>query len=200
MILRRERSLKNNVYSTKTSFVNYGKKDESGAIDTNIAAEEAKIIDDFGAPKVSIGGSFLGAVKVTDKEVKDKKVKVVEVVKTTYETKQELENEPDEAGVVKIDFVLTVNEINLDETFATSLSINADSTKEIGGLTAEQVAEAKCKIFEKVIQDRAEKKILEYKEKLTDFETGFANKDNFEEFEIPVVLFIKRKDDINCNY
>ena len=74
MILRRERSLKNNVYFTKTSFVNYGKKDESGAIDKNIAAEEAKIIDDFGAPKVSIGGLFLGTAKVTDGKV--------EVVKT----------------------------------------------------------------------------------------------------------------------
>ena len=178
MILRRERSLKNNVYFTKTSFVNYGRKDVSGVIDKNIAAEEAKIIDDFGAPKVSIGGLFLGTAKVTDGKV--------EVVKT-FETKEEFEAETVEVGVVKIDFVLTVNEVNLDETFATSLSINAGSTKEIEGLTAEQVAEAKCLIFEKVIQDRAEKKILEYKEKLTDFENGFANAANFEEFEIPVV-------------
>ena len=183
MILRRERSLKNNVYFTKTSFVNYGKKDESGVIDTNIAAEEAKIIDDFGAPKVSIGGLFLGTVKkVTDENGKVE----VEVAKTSFETKKELEDDKEE-GVVKIDFVLTANEINLDNTFNAALSINANSTKEIEGLTAEQVAEAKCKIFEKVIQDRAENKILEYKEKLTDFETGFANKDNFEEFEIPVV-------------
>lgn len=190
MILRRERSLKNNVYFTKTSFVNYGRKDVSGVIDTNIAAEEAKIIDDFGAPKVSVGGLFLGTVKkVTDENGKVE----VEVVKTTFKTKQELVDEPDEEGVVKIDFVLTANEINLDETFATSLSINANSTKEILDndkkvlLTAEQVAEAKCKIFEKVIQDRAENKILEYKEKLTDFENGFANTKNFEEFEIPVL-------------
>ena len=189
MILRRERSLKNNVYSTKTSFVNYGRKDVSGAIDTNIAAEEAKIIDDFGAPKVSIGGLFLGTVKkVTDENGKVE----VEVAKTSFETKKELEDDKEE-GVVKIDFVLTANEINLDNTFNAALSINANSTKEILDdkntvlLTAEQVAEAKCKIFEKVIQERAEKKILEYKEKLTDFETGFANKDNFEEFVIPVV-------------
>ena len=184
MILRRERSLKNNIYFTKTSFVNYGKKDESGAIDTNVAAEEAKIIDDFGAPKVSIGGLFLGTAKVTDGKV--------EVVKT-FETEEKFKTEPDAEGVVKIDFVLTANEINLDNTFNAALSINANSSKEILDdkntvlLTAEQVAEAKCKIFEKVIQDRAEKKILEYKEKLTDFETGFANKDNFEEFEIPVL-------------
>ena len=189
MILRRERSLKNNVYSTKTSFVNYGRKDVSGTIDKNIAAEEAKIIDDFGAPKVSVGGLFLGTVKVTtDEKGKEK----VEVVKTTFETKQELDND-DEAGVVKIDFVLAMNEVNLDNTFSVALSINANSTKAILGddgtvlLTAEQVAEAKCKIFEKVIQTRAENKINEYKAKLTDFETAFDKKANFEEFEIPVI-------------
>ena len=177
MILRRERSLKNNVYSTKTSFVNYGKKDVSGVIDKKIAAEEAEIIDNFGAPKVSIGGLFLGTVKVTDEDGDGKEK--VEVVKTTFKTKQELADD-DEAGVFKIDFVLAANEINLDNTFNAALSINANSTKGIEGLTAEQVAEAKCKIFEKVIQDRAENKILEYKKKLTDFEN------EFEEFEIPL--------------
>ena len=178
MILRRERSLKNNVYFTKTSFVSYGRKDD---IDKKNAAEEAKIIDDFGAPKLSVGGSFSGTVKVTDGKV--------EVVK--IETEGEIEVEE---GAVKIDFVLAMNEVNLDNTFSAALSINANSTKEIRDnntntvlLTAEQVAEAKCKIFEKVIQDRAEKKIKEYKAKLTDFETAFDKKANFEEFEIPVI-------------
>ena len=169
MILRRERSLKNNVYFTKTFFVKYGTSD---AIDGNSAAEEARIIDDFGAPKVSVGGSFSGIVKVTD----DGKVEVVE------------KEEPTEADEVKIEFVLAMNEVNLDNTFSAALSINANSTKAIRDdkdnnkvlLTAEQVAEAKCKIFEKVIKDRAEKKILEYKKKSTDFEN------EFEEFEIPV--------------
>ena len=170
MILRKERSLKNNVYSTKISFVSYGSKDKSsGAIDKTIAAQEAKIIDDFGAPKVSVGGSFLGTVKVTD----DGKVEVVN------------EEKPEEGVVIK--FVLPVNEINLDNTFATSLSIDAGSTKEIEVLTAEQVAEAKCKIFEETIQNRAGKKILEYKKKLTNFETAFDDEANFEEFEIPVI-------------
>ena len=177
MILRRERSLKNNVYFTKTSFVSYGRKDD---IDKENAAEEAKIIDDFGAPKVSVGGSFSGTVKVTDGKV--------EVVK--IETEGEIEAGTDE---VKIEFVLAMNEVNLDNTFSVALSINANSTKAILGddgtvlLTAEQVAEAKCKIFEKVIQTRAENKINEYKAKLTDFETAFDKKANFEEFEIPVI-------------
>ena len=179
MILRRERSLKNNVYSTKTSFVDYGKKDVSGAIDKSIAAEEAKIIDDFGAPKLSVGGLFLATVSAANNKVTIEKI---------FDKKEEYDLEVQGNGIAKVDFVLAMNEVNLDNTFSVALSINANSTKGIEGLTAEQVAEAKCKIFEQVIQDRAEKKILEYKEKLTDFENGFANEKSSEEFEIPVLI------------
>ena len=179
MILRRERSLKNNVYSTKTSFVDYGKKDVSGAIDKSIAAEEAKIIDDFGAPKLSVGGWFFATVSAANNEVTIEKI---------FDKKEDYDLEVPGNGIAKVDFVLAMNEVNLDNTFSAALSINANSTKAIRDdkdnnkvlLTAEQVAEAKCKIFEKVIKDRAEKKILEYKKKSTDFEN------EFEEFEIPV--------------
>ena len=183
MILRRERSLKNNVYSTKTSFVDYGKKDVSGAIDKSIAAEEAKIIDDFGAPKLSVGGWFFATVSAANNEVTIEKI---------FDKKEDYDLEVPGNGIAKVDFVLAMNEVNLDNTFSAALSINANSTKEIldNGtvlLTAEQVAEAKCKIFEKIIQDRAENKIKEYKAKLTDFETAFDDEANFEEFEIPVI-------------
>ena len=168
----------NETLELQSSFSSF-KKDEFGVIDESIAAEEAKIIDDFGAPKVSIGGSFSGTVKKVTDEKGKVKVEVVE------------DSEPE---AVKIDFVLAMNEVNLDNTFSAALSINANSTKEILDsntntvlLTAEQVAEAKCKIFEKIIQDRAENKIKEYKAKLTDFETAFADEANFEEFEIPVI-------------
>ena len=62
MILRRERSLKNNVYFTKTSFVAYGRKDESGVIDQKNAAEEANAPE--AAPNAAAGSTVVEISKI----------------------------------------------------------------------------------------------------------------------------------------
>lgn len=177
MILKKERTLKNKLFTTNISFVAYGKRDDSEVIDKELAAQEEKIVDDFGAPLILTGGQFSGIVKIVDRKV---------ILVKVFDTSEELKSYEKQAGEEAVEFILTNTKVELKSGFETSFTADATKTNAVGTLTPEQVAEAKCLIFEKLIQKRAQELIEAYKEKLTDFETGLANT-NAEEFTIPIL-------------
>ena len=173
MIFKKERNLQNKVFSTKISFVNYGAKDSAGNLYKAVAEQEEKLIDDFGAPTVKVGGQFIGHVKL-------------EADKLTVKTFANASEAEAVGDAECITYVLADADIALDKTFQVEYSVTSKKEKATEKLTAEQVAEAKCLIFEDVIQKRAEAVITEFKKKTTSFETELED-NNSEEFTIPVV-------------
>lgn len=174
MILKKERTLQNKLFGTKISFVAFGKRDDTGAIVKEVAQEEEQIIDDFGAPILQVGGQFGGVVKIVDKKV------------TLVKIEDALADYVLQDGESKIEFVLNNVTVALDDKFTTSYVADANKETATDKLTQEQIAEAKCLIFEKAIQDRSQELIIAYKEKLTAFETELKDA-NSEEFTIPIV-------------
>lgn len=162
MLFKKSRSLKDKVFGTKIEFVDFGERDALGQIDVEAKAKEQDLIDNFGAPQVSVGKEFVGHVKLVDG-----KVTLVEQT---------------DADAICITYILS--EKILDVTTGFTASIGVDAKKETAieaKLTAEQVAEAKCLVFEEVVAKRLLATIDSLKAKFTAFES-----EALEEIAIPV--------------
>ena len=170
MLFKKTRSLNEKVFSTKISFVDFGERDALGAIDAEAKANEQALVDDFGAPIVSVGKEFVGHAKVESG-------KVVLVDDST---------DPDAACV---SYVLSEKKIDVTTGFEALFAINAKkecacmdkADPSVTILTPEQVAEAKCLVFEVEIEKRLAEVIDGLKAKYTAFET-----EELDEIAIPV--------------
>lgn len=163
MLFKKTRQLKDKVFSTKIEFVDFGERDGLGAIDQTAKAKEQDLIDNFGAPKISAGKEFKGHAKV-----EDGKVVLCEYTDGIAET--------------CISFILSDKELDVTTGFVAAIAVDAKKEKEVPSkLTAEQVAEAKCLIFETEIEKRLTTAIDGLKAKYTAFEL-----EELEEIAIPV--------------
>lgn len=163
MLFKKTRNLKDKIFSTTIDFVDFGERDGLGAINQVSKEKEQDLVDNFGAPKISIGKEFTGHAKV-----EDGKVKLVEYT--------------DGVSEACITFVISDKEVEVTTGFSAGISVDAKKEKAIESkLTAEQVAEAKCLIFEKEIEARLTAAIDGLKSKFTAFEL-----EELEEIAIPV--------------
>lgn len=163
MLFKKTRTLKDKVFTTKVEFVDFGERDGLGAIDSVAKEKEQDLIDNFGAPKISVGKEFIGHAKV-----QDGKVVLCEYTDGSAET--------------CISFVLSEKQLDVTTGFLAGIAVDANKEKAVESkLTAEQVAEAKCLIFEKEIEKRLLAAINSLKAKFTAFESEVLD-----EIAIPV--------------
>lgn len=151
------RDLKDETYAVKITLDSFGSEDMS-------KEAELKLLDDHGPAEVNIGGKFVG--KWSDDEVKLG------------------EPLPEETNAVKLDFVRNYETVTIDEGFAVTYEIKADSIIMTDKLTEafstkNKVAEAKAELFVAVMKQRLTDAITAWKELATDFDTQ-----NPEEFVI----------------
>lgn len=143
------RSLKNNVFSTKLVRV----EDD----DQDCKVKEALLEDDFGYVEVQIGGRFEGEMTNEDDELfvalsEGKVAKTSEVLA----------------------FALPSSKVKL--TMGTEISFTCDANKEVSRIfndkpvPALKIAEAKCRIFEQVMEKRIGEAIEAWKKQGTEFE------------------------------
>lgn len=150
MLFKTTRSLKDKVFGTSISFVDFGERDSLGFVDNAARVKEQALLDDFGAPKISVGKEFTGYI-----QIEDGKVKLVE--------------EALDAKLVK--FIIADKQVEVTTGFVASIAIDAKKEYQVTpSLTSEQEAEAKCLIFEKVITQRLQEAILNLKSHFTTFE------------------------------
>lgn len=163
MLFKTTRALKDKVFSTNISFVDFGERDSLGTIDNEARLKEQHLIDDFGAPKLALGKEFAGYVKIVDG-----KVVLADAISGALET--------------RIKYVLADKEVEVTAGFVASIAIDAKKEQPVlDKLTAEQVAEAKCLVFEKVITERLQEAIATLQEHHTTFE-----EEELAEITIPV--------------
>lgn len=143
-----KRKLSNQEFTTEVAFDKYG-------TDEITAEEEKEIIEDFGPVIVSVGGTFEGYATASDNSVT--------VVAPSHE------------HAANITFTKNASQATLKEGVVISFSCNATKEKQVDSLTALQVAEAKCKVFEMVMKDRITKTLKAFKEQKTTFETEKIN-------------------------
>lgn len=139
------RGLKNNVFSTKLVRVEDDNQD--------CKVKEALLEDDFGYVEVQVGGRFEGTITGETVDVSlESKVKKSEVLA----------------------FALPSSKVKL--TMGTEISFTCDANKEVSRIFNEQkvpalkIAEAKCRIFEKVMEKRIGEAIEAWKKQGTEFE------------------------------
>ena len=139
------RGLKNNVFSTKLVRVEDDNQD--------CKVKEALLEDDFGYVEVQVGGRFEGTITGDSVDVSlESKVKKSEVLA----------------------FALPSSKVKL--TMGTEISFTCDANKEVSRIFNEQkvpalkIAEAKCRIFEKVMEKRIGEAIEAWKKQGTEFE------------------------------
>jgi len=163
MLFKKTRNLKDKIFSTTIDFVDFGERDDLGEIKQDSKEKEQDLVDNFGAPKISVGKEFTGHA-----QVEDGKVKLVAYTNGLKET--------------CISFILSDKELDVTTGFSAGISVDAKKEKAVEGkLTAEQVAEAKCLIFEEEIKKRLTAAIEGLKAKYTAFEL-----EELEEIAIPV--------------
>lgn len=146
MNFRKERTIENRVFTTKTSFVSLGSA-------TMTPEEEQRIFSSFGYPTIEVGGEFAGYYKLD----------VDKIVKT---------NSADPAAE-EVKFVLNSKKVLVDNTFSTENKVNIDKTSEQFAGDRVRTAEAKCHLFEDVIEERITAAVTAIKAKATEFENGF---------------------------
>ena len=141
------RGLKNNVFSTKLVRVEDDNQD--------CKVKEALLEDDFGYVEVQIGGRFEGIITGDG----------VETSSTALEGKKSSE---------VLAFALPSSKVKL--TMGTEISFTCDANKEVSRINKKQkvpalkIAEAKCRIFEKVMEKRIGEAIEAWKKQGTEFE------------------------------
>ena len=156
------RKLENNVFTSKIVRV----EDEN----QDCVLEDKVLENDFGPVCVEAGGKFEAIVT---KDSHSGKLKF-EALTSKNSGK---------ADQVNLAFAKTKNKVSLLMGTALEHSCNAkeETSREFEGvvLTAKQVAEMQCKIFEEVILDRIEVAIEEWKANKTDFETEILDPVHF---------------------
>jgi hypothetical protein len=141
------RGLKNNVFSTKLIRVEDDNQD--------CKVKEALLEDDFGYVEVQIGGRFEGVVTPDG----------VDTSSETLEGKKSSEI---------LAFALPSSKVQL--TIGKEISFTCDANKEVSRIFNEiqvpalKIAEAKCRIFEEVMEKRIGEAIEAWKKQGTEFE------------------------------
>lgn len=140
-----EKTLDNQVFTATIKFDSFGS--------TEITAEEEQaLVGDFGAPKIDIGGEYIGKYKVEDG------TPVVD----------------DIAGdTVKL--VVNSKKVDVTTGFMAAIAIDAkkipEAEKGVSISTAQLVAEAKCILFVEKIQQKLSAAITELRAKKTTYES-----------------------------
>lgn len=143
-----ERSLVDQVFTTKVKFDTFG-----GA---GITPEEEKsLIADFGAPVIDIGSEeYIG--------------------KYTYDPATKTFSEDPDGD--QVNFILNSMKVEVKEGFEASFSVNAKriSATDTAGKTSltkpSLIAEARCILFEKKVKEKLSAAITELKANMSDFE------------------------------
>lgn len=155
------RKLSDKVFTSVVKYNSYGVVDSTQVDEDNevinmlmTADEEKSIFEDFGYAVIEVGGEYKGFVKIETVEEKDK----ITLVEETEE------------GAIPITYVRNIEKHILDETFEVTYSSNANKLEDTESLTALQLSEAKCLIFEKSIQDKIQTAIKDVKDAYTAFE------------------------------
>ncbi len=165
MLFQTKRTLKEQVFGTKIDFVDFGERDSLGVIDATSKASEEELIDNFGAPVISIGKEFKGSADIVDG-----KVTIVTAADSS-------------AAAIPLQFVLADISAPVTKGFCAPFVIDAKKEKLIDGkaFTVDQIAEAKCLLFEKIITERLSEAITGLKAKTTSFESEILD-----EIAIPI--------------
>jgi len=142
------RDIQDKVFTTKIQFKSLGR----AGLD---AEEERKIYEDFHYPVIDLGGEFKGSFDVVDG-----KVVVAE-----------------EGQGQEISFVLNSKKVEVNEKFVAEYQISLEKIKDPsdGDIlnTKSLIAEARCLLFEKVIETRIAKAIEDIMSKVSKFEDGY---------------------------
>lgn len=144
------RGLKNNVFSTTIVRV----EDD----DQDCKVKEALLEDDFGYVEVQVGGRFEGQISKANGSELFTIVKEGDKVKSSD----------------VLAFALPSSKVKL--TMGTEISFTCDANKEVSRVfndktvPALKIAEAKCRIFEQVIEERIGEAIAAWKKQGTEFE------------------------------
>lgn len=140
-----EKSLDNQVFTAAVKFDSFGA--------TNVTAEEEKaLVADFGAPKIDVGGEYVGLYKV-------------------------VEGRP-EADVTgdSVKVIVNSKKVDVTEGFVATISIDArkiaETEKGLSISTSQLVAEAKCVLFVEQIQVKLAAAIADLRAKQTAYESG----------------------------
>lgn len=144
MLFKRDRELSNKVFHTKTNFKAYG-----GTISKE---EEKELFENMGYPQIDMGGKYSAKFKVEDGDLV-------------------IAEAPEQGTEVSI--VLNSNPTTVNGHFSMDFSADAKEEEGLGSLTPVQVAEAKCILFEKELDEKLTDAIKNMVEKKTDFEEDF---------------------------
>lgn len=153
MKFEKQRSLKNNIFSTKIVRV---EEDDQDCI-----LKEEQLEDDFGCVEVEVGGIFEAKVG----KALDGSLEITAITSKTRTRDSEYAN---------FKFNLPSKKVKL--VMDTEIPFLCDATKEPSReflkvvIPSLKIAEYKCKIFEEIILDRIELAITEWKKKQTTFE------------------------------
>ena len=145
MIFKRERQLNNKVFYTKTAFKSYGDTETS-------KEEERELFESLGHPEIDMGGQHSGYFTVEDGEIV-----------LTEETE----------GAAFVSFVFNSNPVKVNGRFVQEFTVDAKSEEPVEPLTSAQVAEAKCILFEKSLDEKLAEAIEGMLEKKTTFEDDY---------------------------
>lgn len=153
MKFERQRTLKNNIYTTK--FIRVEDECEDSVI------KEQILEDDFGHVEVQVGGTFVAAIYKNESQV----------FEVTTDTKKSLTKQSKEPN---FKFSLPAKKVKLvmgvEIPFACDATKECDRTFEDSVLPAKKAAEFKCKIFEEIITKRIAEAVKAWEEQFTDFE------------------------------
>lgn len=142
------RDIQDRVFTTKIQFKDLGR----AGLD---AEEERKIYEDFHYPVIDLGGEFKGSFDVVDG-----KVVVAE-----------------EGQGQEISFVLNSKKVDVNEKFVAEYQISLEKVKDPSDgdvlNTKSLIAEARCLLFEKVIEARIAEAIEDIMNKVSKFEDGY---------------------------
>lgn len=153
MKFEKQRSLKNNIFSTKIVRV---EEDDQDCI-----LKEEQLEDDFGCVEVEVGGIFEAKIA----KGLDGSLEITPITSKSRTRDAEYDN---------IKFSLPSQKVKLQ--MDVEIPFTCDATKEPSReflkvvVPSLKIAEHKCKIFEEVILDRIEQAITAWKKKQTDFE------------------------------
>ena len=154
MIFKRERTLNNKKFRTKTSFKSYG-----GDMKPE---DEKQVYENLGHPEIDMGGKHEGYFEICDGEV-------VRVKDPEMKEGENEDSKPDKVTIVRNSKPVIVNE-NFAQEFT------ADANKEEGMDILElpsQVAEAKCILFEQELDKKLKEAIEDKIDRKSDFESGY---------------------------
>ena len=167
------RKLTDKVFSSIVKFESYGvvasinSDEDDEIVSMSITAEEEKaLFEDLGYPVIEIGGSYVGYVKIPNRDSAEKATLVDKTSAVQSDSPETLKE-----GYTKIEFVRNVEKYTLDENFEVRYSSNAKKLEdEEDGLKAVEISELKCLIFENSVEEKIKEALKTIRQDQTKFE------------------------------